>query len=135
MKKLVLTNCSSGYKHSVHEILADHNLKNVIGDTKAYKEQACLKSFFVNLDKNPEKVAYGFNEVQTAGNDNNIENIMITDNFLRGKTVACRQMNIKLIEGVKSTGGTVYILKSMHPAGERLNEMSGIAAILRTPFD
>lgn len=23
----------------------------------------------------------------------------------------------------------------MHPAGERLNEMSGIAAILRVPFD
>ena len=66
-----------------------------------------MKAFFINLDKTPENVAYGFNEVQTAGNDNNIENIMITDNFLLSTTVASRQMNIKLIEGDKSTGGTV----------------------------
>lgn len=66
-----------------------------------------MKNFFTNLDMNPEKVAYGFKEVQTAGNDNNIESLMLTDNFLRGKTVACRQMNIKLIEEVKRTGGHV----------------------------
>jgi len=35
IKKIVLTSCSSGFKHSVHEVLADNKLKSAIGETKA----------------------------------------------------------------------------------------------------
>jgi protein pelota len=38
-------------------------------------------------------------------------------------------------EGVKRKGGQVYIFSSQHASGEKLNNLTGIAAILRFPLN
>lgn len=37
--------------------------------------------------------------------DDNVEALLVTDNFLKGKTLDSRKINISLIDRVKQTGG------------------------------
>jgi len=39
--------------------------------------------------------------------DDNVETLLITDDFMKGKTIDSRKLNIKVVERVKSTGGKV----------------------------
>ena len=45
--------------------------------------------------------------------------------------IADRKKYIALVDGVKANGGEVYLFSSMHFAGQQLDNMSGIAAVLR----
>ena len=39
-----------------------------------------------------------------------------------------------LVEGVRANGGKVYVFSSMHISGQQLQQVSGVAAILRYPL-
>lgn len=41
---------------------------------------------------------------------------------------------MQLVESVKENGGAVRVFSSMHVTGERLNNFTGVAAILRFPL-
>ena len=41
---------------------------------------------------------------------------------------------MKLVESVRENGGQVYVFSSMHVSGQNLQQVSGIAAILRYPL-
>ncbi len=44
-------------------------------------------------------------------------------------------MRVRLqVDSVKENGGNVHIFSAMHVSGERLSQMSGVAAILRFPL-
>ena len=60
-----------------------------------------------------------------------IETLLISDNLFRSKSNAMRQEYVKLAEKAKSNGINVVIFGSMSPAGEKLKNMTGVAAILR----
>jgi protein pelota len=38
------------------------------------------------------------------------------------------------VEGVREAGGEALIFSAMHVSGEQLNQLSGVAAILRFPL-
>jgi protein pelota len=46
-----------------------------------------------------------------------------------------RKMYVNLVDKVKECGGDVYVFSRSHVSGEKLNELSGIAAVLRFPFN
>jgi protein pelota len=41
---------------------------------------------------------------------------------------------VKLVESVREHGGTVYVFSALHVTGIQLNQLSGVAAILRYPL-
>ena len=41
---------------------------------------------------------------------------------------------VALVEGVREAGGRALIFSSAHFSGEQLNQLSGVAAILRFPL-
>ncbi len=45
-----------------------------------------------------------------------------------------RKAYAALVDGVKDTGGDALILSGAHVSGEQLDQLSGIAAILRFPL-
>ncbi|CAF4186522.1 unnamed protein product, partial [Rotaria magnacalcarata] len=45
-----------------------------------------------------------------------------------------RRRFVQLVDSVKESGGTVRLFSSMHASGERLSQLTGIAAILRFPM-
>ncbi len=56
------------------------------------------------------------------------------DGLFRINHVAKRKKYVALVESVREAGGTAHIFSSMHVSGEQLNQLSGIAAILRFPL-
>lgn len=57
-----------------------------------------------------------------------------TDKLFRINHVAKRQRYAALVEGVREAGGEALVFSSMHVSGQQLNQLSGIAAILRFPL-
>lgn len=56
------------------------------------------------------------------------------DKLFRINNVAKRKKYADLVEGVREAGGEALLFSSMHVSGEQLNNLSGIAAVLRFPL-
>lgn len=132
--RIILAHTTSGYKHSLREVLDAPSVMNMVKDTKAAKEVQSLKDFFNMLSNEPERACYGPKHVEVAHERMAIQTLLITDELFRNSDIATRKKYANLVNGVKSSGGTAHIFSSMHVSGEQLTQLSGIAAILRFPL-
>ncbi|XP_012285061.1 protein pelota [Orussus abietinus] len=132
--KFMLVHSSSGFKHSLKEVLADPAVVNRISDTKATGEVRALELFSTMLQTDPDKAFYGKNHVEKACNAQAIETLLISDKLFRCQDVTVRKEYVNLVESVRESGGDVKIFSSMHVSGEHLDRLSGVAAILRFPM-
>ena len=64
-----------------------------------------------------------------------IDVLLISDKLFRTKDLEKRKVFNKLVDDVRSAGSEVYIFSSLHQSGEKLNNITGIAAILRWEMD
>eukprot|EP00252_Welwitschia_mirabilis_P004135 TRINITY_DN1433_c0_g1_i2.p1 TRINITY_DN1433_c0_g1~~TRINITY_DN1433_c0_g1_i2.p1 ORF type:complete len:379 (-),score=69.75 TRINITY_DN1433_c0_g1_i2:384-1520(-) len=132
--RIVLAYASSGYKHSLGEVLHATNVMSVIKDTKAAQEVKALKDFYEMMSNDPNRACYGPKHVKAADEQLAIQTLLITDELFRNADISTRQRYVDLVESVKQGGGSVHVFSSMHVSGEQLAQLSGIAAILRFPM-
>lgn len=132
--KFMLVHASSGFKHSLKEVLQDPVVMAKISDTKAAGEVKALEQFYTVLQCEPSKAFYGQKHVQKAAESMAIETLLISDNLFRCQNIALRKEYVKLVESVRDAGGEVKIFSSMHVSGEQLALLTGVAAILRFPM-
>ncbi|CAM6104447.1 unnamed protein product [Calypogeia fissa] len=132
--KIVLAHCSSGYKHSLKEVLAEPVVMAQIKDTRAAKEVKVMQDFYSMLTNDPARAFYGPKHVEVAHDRLAIQALLITDELFRNADIATRRKYVDLAESVKDMGGDVHVFSSMHPSGEQLGQLTGIAAILRFPL-
>lgn len=132
--RILLVHTTSGYKHSLKEVLDAPNVMNMIKDTKAAKEVLALKEFFNMLSNDPDRACYGPKHVEVAHERMAIQTLLIIDDLFRSSDVATRKKYANLVDSVKDSGGTALIFSSMHVSGEQLAQLTGIAAILRFPL-
>lgn len=133
-QKFVLCRASSGHKHALEEIFSDASIMEKITDTKIAKEVEELNRFMRMIDTCPDKAYYGFNHVQKANEELAIEVLLITDDLFRSSDIQTRKKYVQLVESVRENGGKTYIFSSLHVSGQQLNQLSGVAAILRYPL-
>jgi len=133
--KFILVKSSSGYKGALNEVLADPNVMNKLKDTKAIKEIEALDRFYKILQQDADRVAYGHKYVMEAKEHNAIKELLICDSLFRTKNFSMRKTYVDLVDKAKECGGEVYIFSRSHVSGEKLNDLSGIAAILRFPLN
>uniref|UniRef100_A0A182W6Q4 Protein pelota homolog n=1 Tax=Anopheles minimus TaxID=112268 RepID=A0A182W6Q4_9DIPT len=132
--KFMLVHSSSGFKHSLKEVLQDSAVIAKMSDTKAAGEVKALESFYTTLQLEPAKAFYGKKHVCKAADAQAIEMLLISDNLFRCQDVATRKEYVQLVESVRDSGGEVKIFSSMHVSGEQLAQLTGVAAILRFPM-
>ncbi|XP_022144550.1 protein PELOTA 1 [Momordica charantia] len=132
--RVVLVHTSSGYKHSLREVLDASNVMNLIKDTKAAQEVRALKVFFSMLSNDSDRACYGPKHVEVAHERMAIQTLLITDDLFRNNDITVRQRYVNLVDSVRDSGGAVHIFSSMHVSGEQLAQITGIAAILRFPL-
>ncbi|XP_011044764.1 PREDICTED: protein PELOTA 1 [Populus euphratica] len=132
--RIVLVHTSSGYKHSLKEVLDAPNVMNMIKDTKAAQEVRVLKDFFDMLSNDPDRACYGPKHVEVAHERLAVQTLLITDELFRNADIPMRKKYVNLVNSVKDSGGTVHIFSSMHASGEQLAQLTGVAAILRFPL-
>mmetsp|Transcript_21720 Transcript_21720/g.18724 ORF Transcript_21720/g.18724 Transcript_21720/m.18724 type:complete len:282 (+) Transcript_21720:497-1342(+) len=133
--KFILVKSSSGYKGALNEVLQDPAVLAKLKDTKAVKEIEILDKFYKMLTVDADRVAYGHKYVMEARDNDAISDLLICDTLFRTRNFGMRKEYVKLVDSVKARGGDVYIFSRSHVSGEKLNEISGIAAILRFPFN
>ncbi|XP_045594434.1 protein pelota homolog [Procambarus clarkii] len=132
--KFVLVHSSSGFRHSLREVLEDPAVTARLADTKAAGETKALQQFMTMLGTDPDRAYYGIKHVERANDSQAIETLLVSDSLFRSKDLEERQRYVRLVDGVKENSGDVKIFSSLHVSGEQLDQMTGVAAILRFPM-
>lgn len=131
---IITAPCSSAYKHSLKEVLGNAAISSRIKDTKAVREVQALQDFYQTLGNDSARAFYGPGHVFAAAELGAIQVLLISDSLFRVNDVVKRKKYAALVESVREAGGEALIFSSMHISGEQLNQLSGIAAILRFPL-
>ena len=103
-----------------------------LADTKAARESRAMETFFLKLNEDPDCVTFGTMHVAAAVEKQVVDVLMISDALFHCHH-STRRMYIGLMEGVEAAGGTVLKFSSLHVTGEQLNQLTGMAALLRYP--
>ncbi|CDW74559.1 protein pelota homolog [Stylonychia lemnae] len=105
IEKIILTHTSSGFKHSLNEVMSSKTVQDKIKDLSVFSESIQLDKFFEILSMDPDKVCYGYKSVDYAMKSSAVDTFLISDKLFRAKNVVVR-----------------------------LDNLSGVAAILRYPL-
>jgi protein pelota len=132
--KFVLCKASSGHKHALEDVFGDPKIMTQLDDTKMAKEVAVLHSFMRMMDTDPDRAFYGYEHVNKAQEHLAIDTLLVTDELFRSADLLTRKKYVTLVENVRESGGKVLIFSSMHVSGQQLNQVSGVAALLRYPL-
>lgn len=132
--KFMTVHSSSGHKYSLKEILSDPTVTSRLSDTKAAGEVKALEDFYKMLQHEPDRAFYGLAHVEKASEALAIDILLISDQLFRHQDVATRSRYVRLVDAVRDNGGNVRVFSSLHVSGDQLNQLSGVAAILRFPI-
>ncbi|CAH8495178.1 unnamed protein product [Schistosoma bovis] len=132
--KFMLVHSSSGHKHALKEVLTDSVVMSKLVNTKATSEVTALNDFYQMLKTDQSRAFYGYKHVKTAADACAIDTLLITDALFRSRNLEERKQYVELVDQVKDNQGIVRIFSSLHVSGEQLNQLSGVAAILRFPI-
>ena len=136
----VIAHSSSGYLHSLDEVLQTPEVLSRLKDTKYARESRLMKDFMDLLYKDDGKAAYGPREVEQAVDKGAVGRgggtLLISDSLFRAQDIATRRRWVSLVDRVRETeGGEVRVLSSTHESGKQLEGLGGIAAILTFPLE
>ncbi|PLW43512.1 hypothetical protein PCASD_06775 [Puccinia coronata f. sp. avenae] len=120
---------------SLNQILSTPEILNQLKDTKYSKEIQALNRFQKMMEEDPLRALYGEVHVDRAAERAAVGTLLISDSLFRNPDPEKRKKFIKLTESVQQFGGEVLVFSSMHSTGTRLNELTGVAAILTYPLD
>lgn len=129
-QKFLVAHSSTGFKHSIREILSDPLIQPKLEDTKACQEVKMWNKFQNLLSSEPNKAIYGLRDIETANHYEAISCMMLSDVLFRSNNLALRKKYSQLLYQVKEYA-EVRIFSSMHLSGQQLNQLCGIAAILK----
>lgn len=94
--KTIIGHCSSGWKHSLNELLGQQNVQQRIASMSCASEVAMLDKFFEVLALTPDKVTYGPKSVEVALREAAVETLLISDKLFRNKDIARRKFYVGL---------------------------------------
>ena len=132
--KFVLCKASNGHKYALEELFSDPAIMSRMADTKVAKEVDVLNKFMRMIDTDPDRAYYGYHHVAKAHEQLAIDSLLVTDELFRASNIKTRRQYVDLVESVRANGGNVYVFSSMHISGQQLQQVSGVAAILRYPL-
>jgi len=134
--KFVRARSSSHHVHSLEEVFGDADLAARLDNTKYARENNALQKFLRMLDTDPLRAHFGYRAVRQAADASAIQTLMLTDALFRSFEAAERRKYVALVEDVRGGGsGEVLVLSTMHGSGKMLEQVSGVASILRFPME
>jgi len=128
---VIIENASSANKNGIFEVIKRGAISKILGGLRIRKESELIEEVLRRLGKNHRNVSYGFTEIKKIATTNAIDTLLITDVFLREQPLETRKEIDEIIRNVEYNQGKVYIISTLHPAGEQLRALGGIAALLR----
>ncbi len=125
-EKVHLESAGAGGRSGIKEVIKRGAVERVAEESRVSLEFGLVERIMEAIARGTGLVAYGLEEVQRALDYGAVEQLLITDTFLRKYEGADG-----LIERAKGMRGEVVIVSTEHEAGERLQALGGIGALLR----
>ena len=132
--KMVRCRASCGFRHAVREVLSDPETAAQLSSTRAAGEVAAFDAFLAMLGRNIDRAIYGYAHVRAACDHGALNTLLLSDSLFRAQSIAVRRQYVALVEDAQQAGAAVSLFSAMHPAGEQLAQLSGVAAVLRFPL-
>lgn len=121
---------SIGYP-GAKEILYRGVISKAIETLKLEAETQLIESVIEHIAKGDGLATYGDDEVAKAVQYGAVDHLLVTDKKLREGDHEHRRWMDSLIRNTEKTRGDFHIVSTDHPAGDQLQRIGGIAAILR----
>ncbi|KAJ8312933.1 hypothetical protein KUTeg_010306 [Tegillarca granosa] len=112
--KFLLVHSSSGFKHSLKEVLQDPAIASKLADTKASSEIKALDDFYQMLQNDPDRACYGVKHIERAADLQAVEVLLVSDELFRAQNVQQRKRYVNIVDKVKESCGDVKIFSSLH---------------------
>jgi protein pelota len=113
------------------EILYRGVISKAVTELKVETETRLVETLIEFISKDNGLGAYGNDEVSNAVQYGAVEELLITDKKLREGAENERRWMDSLIRNTEKTRGSFHIVSTEHPAGDQLERLGGIGAILR----
>lgn len=110
--KAIIAHCSSGYQHSLKEILTSQAMNQKIQQMSCAQEQATLDRFFETLATCEDKATYGPKSVDVAIREMAVETLLISDKLFRSKNTEQRKHYVRIHDKALRDGITVVVFNS-----------------------
>jgi protein pelota len=117
------------------EILFRGVISKAVEGIKLETETQLVESIIEHIAKDDGLGAYGPDEVKKAVQYGAVENLLVTDKRLREGDDKYRRWMDQLIRDTEKARGTFHLVSTDHPAGDQLQNLGGIAAVLRFRID
>ncbi|MED6126017.1 hypothetical protein PIB30_074289 [Stylosanthes scabra] len=125
---------SSGCNGDLKELLGEGTVMNLMKDSKVGLQIRALKEVWDMVSSDSDRACYGPKSVENAKEMGAIETLLISDELYRSREVEIRKKYGCLVKAVRDSGGNALVYSSMHVMAEQLQQLTGIAAILRFPL-
>lgn len=133
--KFIITHSSTGYLQGLEEVLLNPINQKLLSETKFAEESNILAQFQLALNNDDGRAWYGLDEVTKAINLDAVKYLMISDSLFKNDDINIRKNYIELTKTAENMGQKVYIFSSLHESGVQLNQLTGIAALLKYPME
>ena len=131
LNKIIYTESSSGFKHSLQEILSKPNIKALIKDTKCIDDVSVMERFNEIKGLQPDKLFFGYKSFDIAYQNYAIDTLIVTDGYIRKLSALERKDLSNKIKDLKQSKIKVCQFSSLHFTGEKIDEFGGICGILK----
>ena len=130
-KKIVYATCSTGERKGVNEVLKRDEVKRFLKEDRVALELRLVEDLLAEIKKGG-KASYGIKDVKEKIEIGAVSALLVTDSFLKKEKEEGRYKEIdELLQLAEDTKSLIYIIKSEHEGGKKLDGLGGIAAILR----
>ncbi len=113
------------------EILFRGIISKAVTELKVETETRLVENLIEHISKDDGLGAYGNDEVTNAVQLGAVEELLITDKRLREGDDDKRRWMDALIRNTEKTRGKFHVVSTEHPAGDQLQRLGGMGAILR----
>lgn len=131
--KFVVAHATTGYLQGLQDVLNDPATRKKLSDTKFSKELEILEQFHQALNDDDDRAWYGEEEVTRAVNMDAVKFLLLSDELFRSDDIETRRKYVDLSDLAKQKGVEVFIFSSLHETGVQLNQLTGVAALLKYP--
>lgn len=128
---VVVENTNSIGVPGAKEILFRGVIAKAVTELKVETETQLVESLIEHIAKDDGLGAYGNDEVSKAVDYGAVEELLITDKKLREGDDKTRRWMDALIRNTEKTRGKFHVVSTEHPAGDQLQRLGGLGAILR----
>ena len=129
--KVVFSKTGYGGKSGINELIRNGEVEKIVKDN-VYSEHVKLVAKLMELIGRNGLATYGYNHVKSAAIAGAVSELLVTDEFIQWKKEKGEYAGLdKLMQTVEEAGGKIHIIPSQTEHGTNLQNLTGIAGILR----